>query len=738
MTTDFPPLLGYADRLSVRAGETVAVKVSSYLKGRYTARLVRNICADPNPKGIGLTEASLTSDFSGSYQARIQPFFPGSSAEIALPPKPAFPKIFTLTAMVWPTRLESGKQVVFSIGNADSGPGLMLGLAEDGHPWVAARLADGDWAEVILKGSLGERRWARLSVDVNSLTNTLTLQAQSGETREASHVVSDKPIALSTETPDSLIIAAAHTPGPRLNFNGKIEGPAIQESNFKPDESEWGQSQNALFAQWDFSKRISSNQIFDIGPHQLHGELVNFPARAMRGSNWDGSEMCWRHAPDQYGAIHFHEDDIYDFNWDTDFLFHVPKELQPGVYGIRLEQEEFQDTIPLFVCPPQGQRTARICVLVSTFTYTVYGNHARPDYDPSWKEKIEAWDAYPWNPAEYPHYGCSTYNFHSDGSGICHASHQRPLFNLRPGYLTFGASACSGLRHFQADSHLIAWLEHQGYDYDIVTDRELHDEGVSAIAGYALVTTGSHPEYHTPETLDALLQYRDQGGHLCYLGGNGFYWRVAVHTENPSLIEIRRAEGGIRAWASEPGEYYNAFDGQYGGLWRRNGRPPQALVGVGFSSQGRFYGSYYRRTPESYDARFAWMFEGIDDELIGDFGFSGGGAAGFELDRYDHFLGSPENAVVLASSENHNDTFVVVPEEKLTHTANAAGVSDTELIRADIVYFETPAGGAVFATGSITFCGSLPHNGFKNNVSGLLGNVFDRFLGVRQKTTEKA
>ena len=94
--------------------------------------------------------------------------------------------------------------------------------------------------------------------------------------------------------------------------------------------------------------------------------------------------------------------------------------------------------------------------------------------------------------------------------------------------------------------------------------------------------------------------------------------------------------------------------------------------------------------------------------------------------------------MVLASSENHNDTFVVVPEEKLTHTANAAGVSDTELIRADIVYFETPAGGAVFSTGSITFCGSLPHNGFKNNVSGLLGNVFDRFLGVRQKTTEKA
>jgi hypothetical protein len=39
------------------------------------------------------------------------------------------------------------------------------------------------------------------------------------------------------------------------------------------------------------------------------------------------------------------------------------------------------------------------------------------------------------------------------------------------------------------------------------------------------------------------------------------------------------------------GEYYHA-DGAYGGLWRRNGRPPQKLCGVGFSAQGLFEGSY--------------------------------------------------------------------------------------------------------------------------------------------------
>jgi hypothetical protein len=40
--------------------------------------------------------------------------------------------------------------------------------------------------------------------------------------------------------------------------------------------------------------------------------------------------------------------------------------------------------------------------------------------------------------------------------------------------------------------------------------------------------TGSHPEYHTPQMLDALQAYRDHGGRLVYLGGNGFYWKIAL------------------------------------------------------------------------------------------------------------------------------------------------------------------------------------------------------------------
>ena len=190
---------------------------------------------------------------------------------------------------------------------------------------------------------------------------------------------------------------------------------------------------------------------------------------------------------------------------------------------------------------------------------------------------------------------------------------------------------------------------------------------------------------------------------------------------------MRRAEGGIRAWAAEPGEYYHALDGAYGGLWRRNGRPPQKLCGVGFSAQGLFEGSYYRRLPGAADDRAAWIFTGIDDEIIGDFGLSGGGAAGFELDRADPELGTPPNAIILARSEEHQRHFVVVPEELLTHVTTVNGERPKALIRAEIVYFETIGDGAVFSTGSITFCGSLSDNNYENNVSRMLENVLRRF-----------
>jgi N,N-dimethylformamidase len=238
--------------------------------------------------------------------------------------------------------------------------------------------------------------------------------------------------------------------------------------------------------------------------------------------------------------------------------------------------------------------------------------------------------------------------------------------------------------------------------------------------------TGSHPEYHTRRMLDALMQYRAQGGHLMYLGGNGFYWKIARLPALPHVIEVRRAEGGIRAWEAEPGEYYHQLDGEYGGLWRRNGIAPQRVGGVGFTVQGLFEGSYYLRTEESRDPTLAWLFEGVRagmGERMGDYGLSGGGAAGFELDQASTDLGTPEGTRIVAASGGHGPTFKTAPEEILTWTLAAGNPRAHGGIKGHMV-----VGPNLFAVGSISFLGSLSHNGYDNDMSRILDNCLRKFI----------
>ena len=159
------------------------------------------------------------------------------------------------------------------------------------------------------------------------------------------------------------------------------------------------------------------------------------------------------------------------------------------------------------------------------------------------------------------------------------------------------------------------------------------------------------------------------------------------------------------------------------------------LAGVGFSCQAAFEGTHYRRLPASRDPTVRLDVRRHRRAMcIGDYGLSGGGAAGFELDRADPMLGTPDGAVILARSENPLPSFLTVPEELLSNMVSINGEKIEDLVRGEIVYFDTPSGGAVFSVGSITFCGSLwnPANrGFNGPISCLLENVVRKFAGER-------
>jgi hypothetical protein len=52
----------------------------------------------------------------------------------------------------------------------------------------------------------------------------------------------------------------------------------------------------------------------------------------------------------------------------------------------------------------------------------------------------------------------------------------------------------------------------------------------------------------------------------------------------------------------------------------------------------------FRRMPDGWHRRASWIFEGIEDEILGDFGLAHGAAGGLEIDRYDLSLGTPPQA----------------------------------------------------------------------------------------------
>ena len=59
------------------------------------------------------------------------------------------------------------------------------------------------------------------------------------------------------------------------------------------------------------------------------------------------------------------------------------------------------------------------------------------------------------------------------------------------------------------------------YDYDVITDEDLHREGVAALKPYRVVLNCTHNEYYSERMMDATEDYLARAAGLLYLGGNG-------------------------------------------------------------------------------------------------------------------------------------------------------------------------------------------------------------------------
>ena len=327
------------------------------------------------------------------------------------------------------------------------------------------------------------------------------------------------------------------------------------------------------------------------------------------------------------------------------------------------------------------------------------------------------------------------YDHYVDGAGVPFASFLHPMKTFRPdrGILKSTSGDVFG-RHLCADLYFIDWLCEMGWSVDIITDHQLHRDGVDLLMDYRAVATGSHPEYVSEEILNALDTYIGRGGSLAYFGGNGFY-SVTTLSPDGTLIEVRRPSGS-RPWSSQPGEGRHAMSGEQGGLWRLRGRAPQRLVGAGFTAQGWTSANEcgsprpYEQVADRTHPLAAELLAGIaPQDMIGDFSTLGlgVGAAGDEIDRVDMSLGSPQQTLVLATASGFDADYQLVIDERREINEASTRPGDP-LVRADICCFSTPSGGLVFSASSMQWFSALYHNGYNNNVSLMTCNVLNKMI----------
>ena len=398
-------ITGYSDCYSLCPGDTIKFFVNSEKGESYRADIVRMIHGDTNPAGPGFKVEELDTPVSKEYPGRNQVIHGGSY--VVVPPDHRMDvESFTLQAFIFPTTPGKGLQGVLTKGVGGAGCGLFI----DENANLALWIGDGKGkVETISSGKpLLRKVWYLAAASYDATSGEVRLYQEPVVTsangglgmallhpqEETSSVVEGKSsvapaandapfvMAASTEVSDSgRSIHGGHfkearepiaLPQQSDVYNGKIDRPRLSERALAKGEIDAlargfkgcpAELRKSVVGAWDFHANISDNiastQIIDTSPNVLHGHIVNLPARAMTGYNWTGDEIVYHHAPEEYGAIHFHDDDIDDARWEVDFSFTVPEGTKSGAFAARLRNAVFMAITAAWPSSPSGFFTFR-------------------------------------------------------------------------------------------------------------------------------------------------------------------------------------------------------------------------------------------------------------------------------------------------------------------------------------------------------------------------------------------
>ena len=161
------PIAGYADRWSVGQNEKIEFKVSSQFNKPYSVRLVRIVCADPNPDGPGIIEEDMSSIFSGEFPSRKQDVQLGSYGIVLVNRRLSHLDGYTIVVTIWPTLVDTGIQGILCLQDQSGNRLIELRINSVGQVAVVMDGSSGSSHEYATGLTLRERAWYTICLCVD-------------------------------------------------------------------------------------------------------------------------------------------------------------------------------------------------------------------------------------------------------------------------------------------------------------------------------------------------------------------------------------------------------------------------------------------------------------------------------------------------------------------------------------------------------------------------------------------
>src|SRR5262249_29018044 len=274
-------------------------------------------------------------------------------------------------------------------------------------------------------------------------------------------------------------------------------------------------------------------------------------------------------------------DDLYDCRWPASYEYRIPASARPGIYVGRIRfapHGEPRLYHSLFVVKrAAAARPAPILFLCSTNTW---GASAATPFSPTWpglKRSIGN-NGFANSPGDPPPPAFCLYRPHHAGQGTYHVGCRMPWPIAGP-YTLMGPVEWDNSHLCRAERFAQTWLEREGYDYDVISDTDLHREP-AILDGTKVLFIVGHSEYWSFEAMRAVDRFLRNGGSAVVLSGNTAFWRVSFNAD-ASILERRKADApGSQVPPDRRGELWHSDDGRRGGMARECGYPAWVLLGL--------------------------------------------------------------------------------------------------------------------------------------------------------------